>query len=80
MGIAINRLGKLGRWEDVLRQIEDGDFAMMGIFGEEIHDALVPSSLFHQIIQYQDPSVGLSEPLIQVGCCTYPGGMLWGSL
>ena len=39
---------------------------MMGVFGEEVHDALVPSSLLHQIIQHQEPPIGLGEPLIQV--------------
>ena len=64
--VAIDRLGKFARWKDVLRQIEDGDVAMMRVLGEEVQNTLVPPSFFHQIVQHQDSPIGLFEPLVQM--------------
>ena len=67
MGIAkINRLGEFARGEQILGQIQHGDVAMMGIFGEQIQHAFVLSPFFHEIVQDQHTPTRRAKPFGQM--------------
>ena len=64
MRVSGNALGIFPRRKHVLAQIQDREVSMMGMFGEEIQDALVASPFVHQVIHDQDASLG--KPFDQV--------------
>ena len=64
MRIAVNGLGTLAGWKQILCQKQHGDVSVMRVFGEQIQHALVLSPFGHQIVQNQDASLG--KPLGQL--------------
>ena len=64
MRISGNALGIFPRRKHVLTQIQDRDVSMMGMFGEEIQDALVAAPFVHQVVH--DQETPLRKPFDQV--------------
>ena len=64
MRIARNALGIFTHGKHVLTKVQDSDDSVMGIFGEEIQDALVTASFVHQVVHDQEST--LRKPFDQV--------------
>lgn len=60
--VAVDGLAKLAGWKKVLCQIQNGDVAMVGIFGEQVQYLFVLTPFSHEIVQDQDATLAGSKP------------------
>ena len=58
MSVSVDGLGKLARGKQILGQKQNGNVAMMRVFGKKIQHSLVLSPFFHQMVQHQYTALG----------------------